>query len=390
MIGFYLDFFTSCIERGDTNILLQGGRRSGKTFSTFKWLSSIGDFVGGLNILVVCGSFPQLQSTMQDFRDCLNINVTGNMVNGYSAANGLGTLWQFRNIDAKEKAQGVKCDILFVNEAVNVEREVIETLSVGVRWFKIYNFNPTKKSYVQELVNEERNNILVTKWSDNKYLTEEQKKDFEAMRERAQRPNATRHDEYMYKVYYLGEFTDVAGAVFGNIEKCTKEYYNSLPVTEVYGVDFGFAIDGDPTTLIGCKIYNGKIYFNQYIYERGLTNDEELAKKIINAGVNQYSLIFGDYGGAGKGRMTTLITADNGRWCGDIAAGVPMQNAIKTNILDGLSQMLSMDGIVITTESKEMIEEFENYELDEKGKPHGDDHAIDAARYAAVYAKNYL
>lgn len=390
MIAKIDSFLYRCIAAEKQNILLQGGRRSGKTYSTFHFINDVCGMIPNINVMVVCGSYPQLQATMQDFTDCLGVSVKGNVVNGYSARTGQNMLWQFRNLDAKEKAQGLKCDILFINEAVNVEQEVVETLSVGVRWLKLYNYNPTKKCYINTLIEPDGSNLLLTSWKDNPYLTPEQVAEFEALKERAQRPTATRHDIYMYKVYYLGEFSDMAGAVFGEIEKCTAEYYEQIPVTEVYGVDFGFAMDGDPTTMVGCKIYGKKIYLRQYIYERGLVNDEELAERMLKCGVNRYSLIFGDYGGAGKGRMTTLITADNGRWQGALAGGVPMQNAVKGTILDGLGQMLSMDGIVVTEDSVALRDEMDGYELDENGKPHGADHAIDAARYAVTYAKNYL
>jgi len=386
----FLDFFTRCIAEGRADILLQGGRRSGKTFATFQFIDAVGRTVGGLNVLVVCGSYPQLQSTMQDFTDCIGASVKGNVVNGYSAMTGLHTLWQFRNIDAKEKAQGVKCDIMFVNEAVNVAQEVIETLAVGVRWFKVYNFNPTKKGFIQSLIQADGGNLMLTTWASNPHLTPEQLQEFERMKERAQRPTATRHDEYMYRVYYCGEFSDMAGAVFGTVERVTTDHYREIPATEVYGVDFGFALDGDPTTMVGCKVWQKCAYFHEYIYERGLTNDEDLARRMVAAGVDRHSLIFGDYGGAGKGRMYTLITADNGKWEGDIAGGIPMQNAVKGTILDGLSQMLSMDAIYVTDTSTNLRDEMEGYELDDSGKPHGADHAIDAARYALTYAKNYL
>lgn len=386
----YLDFVTRCIADGHTNILLQGGRRSGKTYATFQVLEAIGSVVGNLNIMVVCGQYPQLQATMQDFTDCLGIAVKGNIVNGYSARSGRGTLWQFRNIDAKEKAQGTKCDILFVNEAVNVEEEVVDTLAFGVRWFKIFNYNPTKRCYLQRMVSDDGGNLLVTTFKDNPYLSEEQVEEFERMKERALRPSASRYEVMLYEVYYKGNFSELAGAVFGSIGKITEAYYKEIPATEVYGVDFGFALDGDPTTMVGCKIWEGRLYLHQYIYERGLTSDEELAHRMVACGIDRYSLVFGDYGGAGKGRMTTLITADNGKWTGEIAGGIPMQNAVKTGIIDGLSQMLSLDGIFITETSTDMIDEFEGYELDSSGKPKGDDHAIDAARYATVFAKNFL
>lgn len=382
----YADFFRR--SGNERHVFLQGGRRSGKTFATFQYLEAYAGLITGCKIMVVCATYPQLQKTMEDFERALGVTVSGSLVSGYHAKTFGEVLWQFAHFDHPTKAQGTQCDFLFINECVNVDRSVAEVLMQSARLQCFYNFNPTKKFWGSDFMNER--NVMCTTFRDNAYLTTEQKAEFEALKERAQRPGATRHDEYMYRVYYCGEFSDMAGAVFGAIGKVSERLYKEIPVTEVYGVDFGFAMDGDPTTMIGVKVWEKQLYIHQYIYERGLTNDEDLAHRMIAAGVNRYSLIFGDYGGAGKGRMATLITADNGRWEGEIAGGIPMQNAVKGTILDGISQMLSFDAISITETSVATIDEFENYELDENGKPKGADHAIDAARYAATYAKNYL
>lgn len=376
-----------CLHSHRTTILMQGGRRTGKTFSTFQLLNALGVLASRLKILVVCGSYPQLQATMEDFTDCIGVAINGNIVNGYSAHTNADTLWQFRNFDTKEKAQGTKCDIMFVNEAVNVDEEVFNTLKVGVRWFSILNYNPTKKCYVQRLVDADGGNLLTTTCHDNPHLTAEQMKEFESIKERAQRPTATNFDRYMYEVYYLGNFSSVSGSVFREIGRMTKSEYDQIPAHEVLGMDFGFATDGDPTTLVGCKVYQRHIYLHQYIYERGLTSDMELANRLVALGFNKYTEIKADYGGMGKGRIHNLFTAENGTWTGDIAGGFSVTNAVKTTIMDGISQMLSLDGITITDESEFMREEFEQYTFDEGGKPHGSDHAIDASRYAFTWAR---
>lgn len=382
----FADFFKR--TGAERHVFLQGGRRSGKTYATFQYLRAYAGLIGGCKVLVVCASYPQLQKTMEDYQGATGVMVSGSIVGGYHATTEGGTVWQFAHFDHPTKAQGTQCDFLFINECVNVERAVAEVLMQSARLQCFYNYNPTKRFWGSDFQNS--NNVMHTTFRDNTYLTPAQTAEFEALKERAQRPTSTRHDEYMYRVYYCGEFSDMAGAVFGSVERVTTDHYKEIPATEVYGVDFGFALDGDPTTMVGCKVWQKCAYFHEYVYERGLTNDEELARRMVAAGVDRHSLIFGDYGGAGKGRMYTLITADNGKWEGDIAGGIPMQNAVKGTILDGLSQMLSMDAIYVTDTSTNLRDEMEGYELDDGGKPHGADHAIDAARYALMYAKNYL
>ena len=55
--------------------------------------------------------------------------------------------------------------------------------------------------------------------------------------------------------------------------------------------------------------------------------------------------------------------------------------------MDGLSQIATFEGVSVTETSINTISEIENYCIDDSGKPSGSDHAIDAIRYAVVYAK---
>lgn len=369
----YQSFLTSTI--GERHVFLQGGRRSAKTFSTFIWLQYRAALLNDgepLNIMVVCYQFPQLQKTMDDFTSATGVQINGSTKEG-AYADTIGAHWNFQHFDSKEKAQGTKCDILFINEAPNVSQEVAEVLFLGVRLQCIYNFNPTKTFWGNEFFNER--NLLCTTWRDNSFLTDEQRGEFEKLRERAQRPTATTWDTYNYKVYYLGEFAQLVGGVFHDLETCSASDYFEVPSKEVIGMDFGFSTSGDPTTCVGVKAHGGRIYVHEYIYERGLTSNAELAERLKACGINTSTTIFADYGGQGRGRMDALIRSH----------GFNFKNAVKGSIMDGLSNMLAMDGITITDCSTATRAEFEGYELDENGRPNGDDHAIDAARYAFNY-----
>ena len=371
----YQQFFND--TRNERHVFLQGGRRSGKTFSTFLYLQYKAAFLNDgntLNIMVVCFQFPQLQKTIADFTAAVGVEVRGSTTEGM-IADTMGARWHFHYFDSKEKAQGTKCDILFINEAPNVLQEVAEVLMLGVRLQCFYNYNPTKKFWGTNYLNDK--NLLCTTWRDNEYLTEEQRGEFEKLKERATHPKARKWDIAQYKIYYLGEFADLAGNVFGNIRKCSDDDFKAIPAEETIGLDFGFATDGDPTACVGVKLYGDTIYIKQYIYQRGLTSDEELDEMLNNCGINRHVEIHSDYGGNGRSRMDNLIRNYRRK----------MVNAIKGQIVDGLAMMLTFEGgIVITEYSLAAIDEFENYELDGKGTPKGDDHTIDAARYAFNYA----
>lgn len=384
----YLDFFVSTFN--ERYLFLQGGRRSGKTINTFLWLRMLGYMRRGtIHIMVVGNTFPALQKTIADFTLATGLTPQGSLTQGLHVQDG-NLLWQFDHFDTYTKAQGTMADYLFINEAVNMKPDIIEVLVQGIRGQIIFNYNPTHRVRFERWYNEK--NVKITTWKDNPYLTPAQREEFEMLKVRAQSAGATRRDIYLYDVYYLGLFSELTGAVFGTIELNTYNDYCQVPAQEVIGIDFGFATNGDPTTVIGVKVYKNKLFVHQYIYERGLTSDITLAYKLRECGFNEYTFMLADYGGMGKGRIATLVTADNGRWKEDplIGNGFNIQNAIKTQVLDGLSQLLSFDKIVLTNTSVDTRNEIEAYEIDDKGKPKGEDHAIDAMRYAGIYAKNYL
>ena len=378
----YAYFFSR--TRNERHVILQGGRRSGKTYATFKHLQLISEGLGR-EILVVCAEFAPLQRTMEDFAGALGGKPHGSLQYGYTAETAGGVRWKFAHFSSPERAQGTQCDYLFVNEAVNVDEGVMMALLPAVRRQCYYNFNPTRKGWIENYMNDR--NTLTTTFRDNPYLTAEQREIFEQYRVRGTSPTATALDRRAYEVYYLGQFSNAIGRIFPPSERISYETYRNVPAEEVLAIDFGFATDGDPTTLIGVKLHNNRIYIHQYIYEQGLTSDVELAHRILSLGIDPHRHILADYGGMGAGRIRTLRTADNGKWTGDLAAGLNINNAIKTNIMDGLSQIATFEGVSVTETSINTISEIENYCIDDSGKPSGSDHAIDAIRYAVVYAK---
>ena len=389
----YSDFFKSTMD--ERHVFIQGGRRSGKTFATFLHLFILSSLIvnsgeaSELTIMVFCSQYSQLQSTMIDFEKCIGVRVTGSKTLGDNARTCNGrVVWQFKAFDNPQKVQGTQCDYSFFNEAVNIPEDIARVQMMSTRRQCFYNYNPTRKFWGEQYFN--GSNLLCTTFKDNDFLTDEQREEFENIREKALKPTARKLDIYQYNVYYLGEFSNVAGNVFGTVNRCTLKDYCNVPAQEVIGIDFGFSTDGDPTTCIGVKRHDNKIYIHQYFYEKGLTSNIELANKLVACGFNSYTLLLADYGGMGRSRIDSLRTADNGQWVGDIADGFNICPCIKTAILDGLSAMLTMDSIVITDCSTSTIEEFELYELDEHGKPKGSDHSIDAARYAFTYINKVL
>lgn len=387
----YLRFFVDNI--GSRWTLLCGGRRSGKSFAVYKWLHILAS--GQPKVTgVVAASFPALQNAISDFQRATGLVVTGNSIYGYSTRLSNGSMFQFKSYDDPTKCQGSTFDILYLEEGLNIPEEIACTLSMSVTGQIFTAFNPTKSGWVSKYIAGDKSNYIVTTFKDNPWLTQEQTGEFEKIRERALKPSASILDIYNYKVYYCGEFSDMAGKVFRVVYNITDEDYSRIPAPELYGLDFGW-VDSDQTdatALVGCKIHDGKAFFKQYIYSSHLANNRDLALEMHECGLDVYSPVVADYGGLGASRIRALVTADNGSWTEpSISSGFSVQNAQKGKVIDGLNKMLQYD-IYVTSSSCELRKEYDNYELNREGKavPGALDHGIDACRYALCsYSLNF-
>lgn len=384
----YLEFF---VRNHEVNryVLLQGGRRSGKTFSTLMWLYFLCSGTERFNIMIAAASSSQLQATIQDAEDCLGLVITGNKVYGDSCILPNGSLWQFKNFDEYTKCVGQKADYLFLNEAVNLDEKSFGTLIQGIRKQIILNYNPTRACWVDKYINQEKDNLMITTWQDNPYLTEYQIEEFENIKRRALSPTATIFDKYAYEVFYKGVFTNMSGKCFQQVYSCTDEEFEKIPSPVATGMDFGFVDSKDFTTLVQVKIYQNCLYARERIYSNHLTNNKDLAMELAKLGYDCFTQIACDYGGLGKKqRIDILSTANNGEWTEkELYRGFGCISAHKPAIIENIREILQYDKIILTESSINLRKEMDGYELTGDGKPKGTDHAIDAMRYAQQYFK---
>lgn len=374
-------------------VVLQGGRRSGKSFAVYHWLHFLASGAP-VTIGVVAASFPALQLAMNDFTRATGLQITGSIMLGYSCALSNGSRFLFRSFDTYQKAQGSTFDILYLEEALNIDEQIVSVLSMSVTGQIFAAFNPTKQSYIDRYIAKDKSNLLITTYKDNPHLTPAQLAEFAEIERRASLPTASLLDVYNKKVYCDGVFGELSGRVFKFVHTCTTEEYEEVPAPELFGLDFGFtqSEQSDATALVGCKLYKGRAYYRQYIYSTQLADNKALALRMAELGMDVYTPIVGDYGGMGGGRIKALVTAGDYQWNEpEISSGFSVQNAQKGKVLDGLNKMNQYE-IWVTEESVDLREEMDGYELNAEGKPKSGiaDHAIDACRYATnSYYNNF-
>lgn len=229
-------------------------------------------------------------------------------------------------------------------------------------------FNPiSKESWIHDYFF--RSNIyepfiLRTTYLDNYFAPDNQKREFDILREK-------KPDEYA--VYALGEWGSLKqGLVFPEYS-ITHTFPIDCP-KKGYGLDWGFY--PDPTALIRCGIKDGGLYLDEYIYDQYLTSGTR-AEMMRTKGVPTSDKIIADRNPEAIAELKkqgyhNIEAADKGP--GSVKAGIDMMKNYK---------------IFITERSKNLKIEFDNYEWDtdrHSESPTGEpvdkwNHGIDAARY---------
>lgn len=384
----YLRFFVENID--SRYVICIGGRRSGKSINTAKWLRFLASGKK-TNVMIITPSFPAQQLCMQDWTLATGLEVTGSLIYGYNCKLRNGSIIQFRSFDTPQKVQGsgAGVSIIWFEEFLNIPEEVIRVASMSCSGQLYFTANPTRKSkLLDDYVNEDGSNYLKTTYKDNPYLTPEQRKEFDDIKLRSQKPNATLYDIYCAKVYCDGEFGDLVGRCFEKLEYNTYSDYLNIPSEEVLCMDLAFG-GSDKTAICGFKMYEKKLYVHTYQYKQGTINAKELAWDLIDCGFNSYTQIQADYGGVGRQILDSLIMAQQNDevWTEpELKMGFSISNVIKGKVLESIMALMALDAIVIDDSNYSTREEFENCMLDEQQRLKGEnDHTIACARYAINY-----
>ena len=131
----------------DRYVLLQGGTRSGKTFSTIYFIIDLCRKHRGLNIDIVRNTHRALVDTVwKDFKEVLmahNLYHPDKHHKTNKVYNLNGNLISYYGADDPGKIHGRKRDILWINEANQLEEETINQLFPRTTSRIIMDYNPS-------------------------------------------------------------------------------------------------------------------------------------------------------------------------------------------------------------------------------------------------------
>jgi phage terminase large subunit len=294
----------------------------------------------------------------------------------YTFAN--GSFIEFFSADTDAKLRGARRDRLYINECNNVSFHAYTELAMRTKQSVYLDCNPTAEFWFHtDLQNDTDVDFIILNYKDNEAAPQSAIDFIEKARVKSETSDFWKN---WYQVYGLGLIGRLQGVVFENWSEI-KEVPKDARLL-FGGIDFGFAT----SKFAALEVYqfNGQYIINELLYETQLTN-QDAASRLIANGYKQGTLMYCD--SAEPKSIEELRRA-----------GI---NAVKcdskTDIKQFAIQKLNAKEFLVSSSSKNLINELRYYVWDEKtGKPKKSelDHLMDGLLYSlgsdGKYSGNYL
>jgi len=356
--------------------VLQGGTRSGKTYSILLALIEFAYKNKGKNLYITIArqTFPSLRGTaMRDFFEILkkeNLyderlhNKSNHLYSLY------GNYFEFISCDSEIKIRGRQRSILFMNECNEFSMDTFIQLSLRTTYKIIIDFNPSDEFHwlYSQIIDADRDDVdfHISTYKDNPFLNEATIQEIERLKET---------DENLWRVFGEGQRGVATETIFPSFNIIDDVPDNAKEVA--LGLDFGFS--ADPTSLVKIYRHDLDLYIDELLYERGLTN-QDIANKIKHLGIDRSIEIFADSSEPKSieeiFRMGGINIKGAKKGADSIRIGIDVMKRHKLNI---------------TKRSENTIKEFRNYKWikdknnDITNKPvDSNNHTIDAVRYVCL------
>ena len=356
--------------------VLQGGTRSGKTYSILLGLIEFAykNKGKGLYVTIARKTFPALRGTaMRDFFEILKKEnlYDERLHNKSSSLYALyGNYFEFISVDQPARVRGRKRDILFLNECNEFGFEEYTQLALRTTYKIIIDFNPSEEYHwlYTQIIDADRDDVdfHVSTYKDNPFLEESTISEIERLKE---------VDENLWRVFGEGQRGVASETIFPSFNIIDSIPENASEIA--LGLDFGFS--ADPTSLVKVYKHDLDLYVDELIYERGLTN-QDIAHKIKDLGIDRSIEIYAD---SAEPKSIEEIFRMGGININPAKKGA---DSIRIGI-----DVLKRHKLNITKRSINAIKEFRNYKWIKNknneitNKPiDAFNHAVDAVRYVAL------
>lgn len=353
-----------------------GGSSAGKSISIIIILIDKCIKNPGLEVSVVSQSIPHLKKgvnrdfikLMKDTGRYIDTNYNKTTLK-YTFQN--GSFIEFFSVEDESRVRGARRDVLWVNEATDINWETYLQLSIRTNKTIYMDWNPSHKFwYYTELQDRDDVDEITLTYRDNEALNKDIITQLESFREKA----------LTSKFYKRWVDTYLDGKLGGVLEGVVYEEYEVIDripdeaKTLCYGLDWGYS--QDPTALVHILKYNDTLIIDEVIYQKGLLNsDIANLMKSLQIGSNEI------YADSSEPKSIQELK----KYGFNIKGVVKGKDSVNYGI-----QLVQQQKLLITKSSKNIIEELNNYtyKRDKDGFTSmpidAYNHALDATRYGIV------
>jgi len=357
--------------------VIQGGTSAGKTLAILAVLIDIAA-KKKTEISVVSESIPHLRrGAIKDFAKVMQW--TGRWVADrwnktlltYNFAN--GSVIEFFSADSEARLRGARRQVVYINEANNIDFESYYQLAIRTSEAIYIDFNPTHEFWAHtEVLPEQDAELVILTYNDNEALPDTIKRDIELNRTKAE---TSAYWANWWKVYGLGQVGTLQGAIYEDFE-VVEGIDVSRAKFVALGLDWGFS--NDPTALVAIYRQGDCLLIQELLYATGLTN-QDIADKLRSLGITRAWEIVAD---SAEPKSIEEI----------YRLGFNIKPAEKgpDSVRNGID-ILKRFKLQVTKDSTNLIKELRSYTwaTDKEGKNTGVpidsfNHACDAMRYVAL------
>jgi phage terminase large subunit len=289
----------------------------------------------------------------------------------YTFAN--GSTIEFFSADQEAKLRGARRQVLYINEANNIDFEAYHQLAIRTSEAIYIDFNPVSEFWAHtEVLKEPDSELVVLTYRDNEALPATIRDDIEAAQVKAA---TSTYWANWWKVYGLGEVGSLQGVVFDDWQQVDGIDFAGDKLVAI-GLDWGYT--NDPTAVVAVYKRGSAILLHELIYQNGLTN-QDIADHLRKLGIGRSWPIIAD-------SAEPKSIEEVHRLGFNIHPATKGADSIRNSI-----DILKRQPLLVTRESTNLIKELRNYtwDTDKTGASLGVpidryNHAIDAVRYVAL------
>ena len=363
------------LQKSESKITcLQGGSRSGKTYNTLLWIIFSYCHNNTGKVISICRkTLPSLKaSVLRDFLEILRENDLYSEIYHNKTSNEYwlnGNLIEFFSLDMGSRVRGRKRDLLFINEANEIDFESWNQLLFRTDGNIIIDYNPHDSFHwiYDKVLEREDASLHISTFKDNPFLSNTLKSEIKRLE----------HTDLDYwRIYGLGLRGQSRSLVF-RFTTCER-----IPETArflSYGLDFGFA--SDPSSMCATYVEGDNMYCKELLYEKGLTN-QDLAREFEKLGLDKRDEIFAD-----SSEPKSIEEIHRMGW--------NVKGKKKFEINYGID-LIRRYKLHITKSSTNALKELESYKYieDRNGNPTNKpvdkfNHFCDSLRYSVVHKLSY-